>query len=165
MFPCVILAPVSPSLPCHVCSSSCHRPCLMLLVFPVRSNAAVQGSFPPHLQHLPVSHTHHHAGQSQNPAPPLNFWATLVTCHTFAIQASSSMKCSQDTYIRGDWEDSARLFLCYVQLDMVIWANIVSNHVTLTLVQSPSSPPHCCSLPAPTSSSLLWRQSHTIYHA
>ena len=85
--PYVILTAMPPSLPCHFCSSGCHCPCLMLLVFPMRSHPALQGfSF-----HVSVicschpSHTCHHSGWSsspgvcQNPSAPLNLWATLTT--------------------------------------------------------------------------------------
>lgn len=164
------LAPMSPSLPCHVCSSSCHCPCLMLPVFPLRS-CLPSWFFPsPSPAFAPVTYS-----------PPCR-----VEPITWGVPGSSSTTkllrylgyqshlCNPSFLVYemhtghlhwGDWGDSASLFLGYVQLDMAIWANIFSNHVTLTLVQSRWSPPHCCSLPAPTSSSLPWRQSHTMYHA
>lgn len=104
----------------------------------------------------------HHQGCVRIPAPPLNLWITLTTESHLCNLNILIYEMHTGTYM-DDCEDSASLFVCYAQLDVAVWADIVVNHVILTLIQSPSSP-HGRSLSPQLPSSLPWCQSHSLYH-
>lgn len=88
-----MLAPVSPSLPCHVCSSSCHRPCLMLLIFPLRSRLLYRVPSRPSPAFAHVTTMLERSRIQLHHQTSGELWLPIT-------QASSFMKCTQDTYIR-----------------------------------------------------------------